>query len=548
MAWLGAVAGAYFAKKGADDANKQNAKGGWTDVTTTTSPSDQSAGYRNWAMQQAYSILNPNDPTPAWQKPYNNGSPGNRPGEGRARDGTPNPGGNPDPTVVYANGKTTIPKPTGKGGKNPADPLKPGKPGQSPGSGSGKWTGQSDQTRTVVDAAIQQAQKGNPLYGEAEGFISDTLAGKDRNGYRTETADMVRGMDDPDIRRLKDMLFQDVEGSRPRGGAGADDRKVHYGTVSSAYTSNPTYTPSPTEGPVGVVDDIKALLAGQGAPQNVKDAIARRNEEEWNKRIADKMGLYVGNGNMGSSNWTQALGDVNTTSARELGDSLAMADYNLYQHGLDLGTGYDTAYLDRNSREKIAAEDRAQSAANSSNAAGAAAAELRGRMDLARLDALQNAVGMGQRQNEFRTSAMGSLADLYSQDQRFALGATPDITGLGMRDWTAAGQLSLGADQNRNSYTVGKLNADAARAGVNATNQRLAFDKERYQHDVPFMDLSRYMDIINASDRGGTSRTFGQTPSGVGAINSGMAALGGASAGYNLGNSFQQTYNNGGKG
>lgn len=546
MAWLGAIAGAWVAKEGADKANAQNAKGGWTDVTTTTSPSDQSAGYRNWAMQQAYGILNPNDPTPAWKGPYNNGSPGNRPGEGPAGSGGPNPGGNPDPNVVYANGKTVIPKPTGKGGKggkNPTDPLKPGKPGQAP---DGKWTGQSDQTRTVVDAAVKQAQKGNPLYGEAEGFISDTLAGQDRNGYRTETADMVRGMDDPDIRRLKDMLFQDVEGSRPRGGgATGGGPKVHYGTVNSAYASNPTYTPSPTEGPVGVVDDIKALLAGQGAPQNVKDAIARRNEEEWNKRIADKMGLYVGNGNMGSSNWTQALGDVNTTSARELGDSLAMADYGLYQHGLDLGTGYDTAYLDRNSREKIASEDRAQSAANSSNAAGASAAALKGQMDLARLDALQNAVGMGQRQNEFRSSAMGSLADLFGQDQRFALGATPDITGLGMRDWTAAGQLSLGSDQNRNSFDIGKRNADAARAGVNATNQRLAFDQQRYQHDVPFMDLSRYMDIVNASDRGGTSRTFGQTPSGLGSINSGAAAVGGAAAGWSLGNAYQQTYGSG---
>ncbi len=547
MAWLAAIAGAYMSKKGADDANKQNAKGGWTDVTTQTSPSDQSAGYRNWAMQQAYGILNPADPTPAWKKPYNNGSPGNRPGEGPAGSGGPNPGGNPDSNVVYANGKTVIPKPTGKGGKggkNPTDPLKPGKPGQS--AGSGKWTGQSDQTRTVVDAAVKQAQKGNPLYGEAEGFISDTLAGQDRNGYRTETAGMVREMDDPDIRRLKDMLFADVEGSRPRGGAATGGGpKVHYGTVNSAYTSNPTYTPSPTEGPVGVVDDIKALLAGQGAPQNVKDAIARRNEEEWNKRIADKMGLYVGNGNMGSSNWTQALGDVNTTSARELGDSLAMADYGLYQHGLDLGTGYDTAYLDRNSREKIASEDRAQSAANSSNAAGASAAALKGQMDLARLDALQNAVGMGQRQNEFRSSAMGSLADLYGQDQRFALGATPDITGLGMRDWTAAGQLSLGSDQNRNQFDASKRSADAARAGVNATNQRLAFDQQRYQHDVPFMDLSRYLDIINASDRGGTSRTFGQTPSGLGSINSGAAAVGGAAAGWSLGNAYQQTYGSG---
>lgn len=168
-------------------------------------------------------------------------------------------------------------------------------------------------------------------------------------------------------------------------------------------------------------------------------------------------------------------------------------------------------------------------------------------MDLARLDALSGAVGMGQRQNEFKTSAMGSLADLYSQDQRFSLGATPDITGLGMRDWTAAGQLSLGADQNRNQFDIGKRNADAARAGVNAQNQRLSFDRQRWEHDVPFMDLSRYMDIINASDRGGSSRTFGQTPSGLGSINSGMAALGGAAAGWSLGNSFQQTYG-GGKG
>ncbi len=573
MAWAAALIGGWMAKEGADDANKQNAKGGWTDMTTENRPSDQSAGYRNWAMEKAYGILNPSDPTPAWKKPYNNGTPGNRPGAGGASGAGANGDTGPtDPAptgVLYgAQVPTAALKPGKKGKGGVAAPTKPGKAGKASSgtaaAGDGKWTGTSGNTSHIVDQAIAQADKGNKLYGEAEDYISGTLGGDDRNAYRTETAGMIRDMDDPDLKRLKDLLFTDYEGSRDdykgTGGRGGGTGPVIYRGTASTPGSGSTATggyrtqaardaAAAAEGPVGVVDDLQGILEGQGAPQAVKDIIAKRNEEEWNKRIAEKMGLYVGNGNMGSSNWTQALGDVNTISARELGDSLTTADYGLYQHGLDTGAAYDMAHLDRASRERMAAEDRAASAAASAGASGAAYGmaqlEAKNRMDLARLDALGSAVGMGQRQGEFKTSAMGSLADLYSQDQRFSLGATPDITGLGMRDWTAAGQLSLGSDQNRNSFDIGKRNADAARAGVNATNQRLAFDRERYQHDVPFMDLSRYMDIINSSDRGGSSRTYGQTPSGLGSINSGMAAVGGAAAGWSLGNSFQQTYGGG---
>lgn len=543
-AWIGALAGGVLSYMGAKEQNKAAGKGGWTDVTTESAPSKESAGYRDAAMRRAYDILNPGAPPPTYL------APGIGPqGTGfRVSDppASPTPTGNP----------VAAPQTGGKWRKGGMTVPKPSKPTTgTPAPKASAWNGSSPETQRAVEGALGQAEKGNRLYREAEDFISDTLGGQERNAYRSETADMLRGMDDADLRRFKDMLFEDVESGRP--GQGGTPPSFTYST--GGLNSLPGMAPgtgggsapaASREGPVGVVDDLKALLEGRGAPQAVKDAIARRNEEEWNKRIAEKQALYIGNNNLGSSNWTSALGDVNTTSARELGDSLSMADYGLWQHGLDVGSQYDTDTLNREAQERMNAADNATSLTGASMSAGASAAaqqaDIDARMKLARLDALQGAVGMGQRQNEFRAQGMGSLADLYSQDQRFALGATPDITGLGMRDWTAAGQLSLGSDQGRNQWGIGKMQADAARAGVNATNRRLAFDQERYQHDLPMMDLSRYMDIINAADRGGSTRQFGQTPSNGYTVNPGLAALGGAASGYSLGQSFRDAYGGGG--
>ena len=154
------------------------------------------------------------------------------------------------------------------------------------------------------------------------------------------------------------------------------------------------------------------------------------------------------------------------------------------------------------------------------------------------MEALGNAIGMGQNMQQFRASGMGSLAEGFSGDQRNALNASPDIATMGQSGWLNAGGLSLGSDQARNAWQGNANQLRSAQISGGLGRAQLAFDRERWAHDVPLNDVARYQSIVSAAyDPFSSQRDLGydrrnQSPS---YTNPAGAAISGAAAGYYLG-------------
>lgn len=598
-AWIAGVVGALGSAYGASQSNKASKGAGQVDMNTWQDPWAPSQNYRLDLMERAYQAINggtpsssagmgmknlpPNgplsdgaeaaNPWPRGTLPGPGGGSGynGRSGGGKGPRGTPVPGGgdgsgggvgggkNPDngpadngtqlySSYVPAKGGKSAGKGAGKGGGKAS--TTGGGVRQPGGAAAGKkFDGTSQETDMIQQELIKQAQQGNPLYGVAENYTSQTLKGVDQNGYRSEAADMYRNMDDADLDRYISELWEgNMPGSKGGGStgkgsgasaAGADDRKVNMNTVVGAYQNN-AYMNGSSGGPggmgmVGVQQDLRKILDGQGASKEVKDAISRRYKEEADKRLAGVMSTYVGSNMMGSTPWQQAVTGAENQSMQEMADSLAMADYELYGNALGLGTQYDIASQDRASQERAAAH-----AASSSS--GAHIAEMNQRERLARMGALQDAIGMQMGQSDRRAGGMAAIGADFGSNQQGALGQVGNVTGLRSRDWGLAGDFSLGRDAGKNTYINNQNSRDVGMAGVNAqrfsANAALNWDKERYYREAPLSDLGRYADILNAASAGGgTTREYGtdkrsQSPS---YTNVGAAAISGGMQGYTFG-------------
>jgi hypothetical protein len=87
------------------------------------------------------------------------------------------------------------------------------------------------------------------------------------------------------------------------------------------------------------------------------------------------------------------------------------------------------------------------------------------------------------------------LADLFGQDQRFSLAAIPELSGLDIRDLTAA----LGA---RLPYDQMGFQAAESAAGRRQSNSRFAAQR-------PWDEARMYLDLINSASVGGGSGSTG---------------------------------------
>lgn len=448
-------------KKAQEKAAKQ---GGRVDTTTTSTPWGPSTDHRTWIMDHGRNIV----------------------GGGQ---GAPTPAAG---TVVKGNPKA----------KNPKNRKDRVVGGAAPGE---QFNGNSAGTRQIQQAMIDQAQRGNPLYGEAEDYISGTLGGEDRNGYRTETADMLRGLSNDDLRRFTDELWEGNmpgSGGNQRNGQTASEARSRgygsgaYGTQAAALAAHQAQAASM----VGVRDDLRGILDGGDTPgaQAMRDRIRRQGEEAYAEMAKDLRLRSVGSGMYGGTPYQQAESSALARSSMGITDAIAAQDYATYNNALGLGTQYDISAQDR------AAQERAS--ANASASSGRAAeAGIASQERMARMGMLQNAIGMQLDTDKYRTSGMGSLADMFSQDQRHALSGVPDITGLGMRDWGAAGQFSLGADNARNDFTSSQNSRAVGMAGVGLGRQQLAFDRERFYD--PLARLGQYTDIVNGASGAYGTRT-----------------------------------------
>jgi len=369
------------------------------------------------------------------------------------------------------------------------------------GGGAGKpaapaFNGVSPETDQIRKSMIDKAEQGNPLYGEAEGFIGDTLGGTDRNAYRGETFDALRDVNDPDLDRYKEYLFSQLSGGGAGGFGGGGGAYYRGGGGGGAGGGG-------GEGPVGAAGYIKKMLDEEyGSNPFMDKAIAAALEDE---QRAFRQGVipglnseYAGSGRFGGGMYAQALAQAGGEQARQLANTSIAArsqDYDAWQARRMAALGYGTQ-IDLNAADNAAA----------SSAAGAGAGAQQAALDLERqqmlIGALGGAVGEGVGLRQFGLGGMGDLAKSFSADQQFALGSTPDITGLSMRDWDAAGGLSLGADENRNQYTLGMKDigarASAARQAQNLANRQFQFDVFRDERNSPLALTGGAGDIVNA--------------------------------------------------
>jgi hypothetical protein len=492
----------------ANKANQGNRNAGKVDLTTTNHSDPRSEPYRNYGASTAQSLLQGNLSAPG----YNAGGGGSaRPGGGGRRN-------------------------RGGGG----------------GASAPGFNGQSTQTaQAIADAQrVAAGMEHGPVTTAAQGYAADTLNGIDRNSYRGESADMLRGLDDPDLQRYKDMLFNSDTGLGGGGGGGG------YSGATSWVNPNTGRAVSTGGGgdyqsagdPTGSVAAIKSILAGEDAPgvAAMRASIKHSADDAYNDQLrqrrleASGSNMYGGSGQMADEAF--ATGRY----GQGLADAYAQQAYGLYGNALGLGTQYDM-----NLNDNATSQRNASLSASASGAAAAAALAQQGQ--LARLNALGNAVGMGVQQGQFRTSGMGSLAEGFSADLRAAAGDAGTTNALGQQGYLSAGGLSLGSDQARNSYISAQNQLRAAQ--ISGGNQRAAlnFDIYRYNREAPMSDLARYSDIINSMYGGygaGSQTTQGwdlrnQSPA---YVSPGGQAIAGGVAGYQLGNQIYNTYQGGGGG
>jgi hypothetical protein len=539
MNWGGLVGGLLGGVGSYAGAKESNKDAGKVDITHTNDPWAPSLPYRQTAMDEALAALRGGRPAAPSPAPPTGGASGLRNVSMAGKAPAPAPGVG----RVNKRGEFVPYKPTaaGAGSASPA-----AAPANSP-AGSGPWTGESTQTRKAFDALAARAEAGDPLYGAASDYQERLLSGdpeRDPNAYRGETADMLRDLDDPDLKRFKEMLFSQV-GSGGGRSSGAGLAQYGPGTrVNADGTAIGTRTPAGGDGtgPVGVVDDIQEILDGkyleEGNPhrQKLVDAATAQSGRALDDRLKQNRLRAAGSGMYGGTPYQNIEGRALTDYGKEVGEvtgAIEAADYNArmadVMQALGVGAGYDTAYLDRAASERM-------SNASLSASAGSAEAGRQTQLELARLGALSGAVGMGLDQGQFRASGMGALAGQYGGEQQGALGLVDEITGLPIRDWGAAGQLSLGSDSNRNQLAGINASRAVGMAGVGATNKRLDFDRERYAHEAPLNDIGRFMDIISsASGGGGTSREVGLDRRSASPSNIWGQTASGAAGGYALG-------------
>lgn len=523
-----AAAGAYGSSQSASAARNASRGAGQVDITHTADPGLGSAGARTDIYSRARDLaVNPTQTFDQWNQARGGGGAG---GGGAA--------GGKVPAGMRRNrqGKL-VPARGGAGGGGGGAPAAPA------------FNGVSAETDRVRNAMIARAEAGNPLYGTAEDYTSRTLGGDDQNAYRRETFDAMRDVGDPDLDRLKEYLFGQLQGGGgdglTSGSGGWTGRSVGGGGGGGGG-----------EGPVGAAAYIKAMLDEQyGENPFLDQSIADANDDAMRAFASQVIpGLnseYAGAGMFGSSMYQNALaqtGEAQTRGLAKESNARRAADYDSWQarrmNALGLGTEYDM-------NAENASASRAGSAASSASARDALDLQRQGML----LDSLGGAVGRGVDLREFGLGGMGALAGDFSSDQQFALGGVPEITGLGLRDWGAAGDLSLGADQNRSQFQLGREDIAARRASANQANrlaqQAFNFDVFRDERGFPMANMGGAADIIaRLTDPYATTREFGtdrRSQSPYLGSPTGEAIAGGLGAGL-TGYQLAQMYQRGGGG
>lgn len=132
---------------------------------------------------------------------------------------------------------------------------------------------------------------------------------------------------------------------------------------------------------------------------------------------------------------------------------------------------------------------------------------------LARMGALQGAIGQGIDFTEFGLAGQQGLAGLMSQDQNFGLSMIPELSGLDIRDLTAALDPRLALEGLYFQGQEGAAGRQDAMSMFNAQREmearRMGQANARYQQQRPWDEISMFMNLINSASAGGGSTTSG---------------------------------------
>lgn len=539
---VGAVAGGVSQnqanKKAQGAANAANKQAGLVDVTTTRRGDPRSDSYRDDGMLAAYNTLFGSDYRGGdGQQLRIQGDPNKRP--------APSADGVPAGYTKRPDGRVVAIVPAGKGGGGGK-----GKAGKSAAPAPAapaprKFDGMSGETDEVRRRMMEELPAQNAdMYGASEDFLTDTLAGEERNPYREEAAGAARAIaQDPRLERYLDVLEGNVGGGSSQKTSTArvklDKWASSYGGGSGASSVPGSGGGSIGRTATGTDVALRKLVAGED-PEGwaaMQDAISRKVNEGRAEQIRQLRASAVGSGFYGGSVYEDAMEGAIARGDQELADSLGAARFGAYQNALGLGTQYDLGMADMAARERM-------NAASASASAGAAGADIASREKLAMMGMWGDALGLGQQGRAASAGALGDLAGLTSADQRAAVEGV-NALGAGRRgDLGLAGDLSLGADANRRAYIGDQRNERVGMAGVNLGRSELGFAREQ-MYD-PLNRLGVYGGLLNTFYGGlGSETTQGRdmrsgAPAAFQPGSVAGAALSGAGLGGQIGMAFRR--------
>lgn len=531
MATIAAVVGGLATAYGAYSSNKANqaaqkgAKGaGQVDTTTTRTAAPGEQPYIDAGGQAAYNAL--------FGKPSGiYGNPNAAPAAGAA---APKSTGKAT-TWTDAHGQTVTRNAAGK--VVPYTGAAAGAGGGAAAAANTPFNGQSQETRDVQARTDALAGQNAGMYGAAENYSTDTLAGNSHNplmGQATDAANAIA--QDPGLADYESVLRGGIAGAGGGGGNGGS-----YGPTQTNFTGyyqgngqGGTVAPASYTSSTGVDAALRDMIAGKDAPGLAAQAAAIQDEVGRSRaeNIKQLRARAVGSGFYGGDIYQQLEEGAVAQGDQEMTNQLAAARFGAYQNAINEGVTYDSNMAD------VAARNASTSASSASSAASLAQ-----QGELARLGMWGDALKTGQTGRAGTASALGNLSSLYSNDQQAAAAGINTLGTSRRNDVEAAGQLSLGSDQARNTY-IG--NADQLRAAqISGGNQRAALQFQQQQFYDPLTRLAAYSNVLGGLYGGqGSETTKGtdtrsQSPPAY--INPYGAALTGAAVGGQIGTAYQNS-------
>lgn len=377
------------------------------------------------------------------------------------------------------------------------------------GSQPAAFNGQSGDTAAIIAQMRDRATQGSGYYGPAMGFTNDLMSGKTSgNPYADQAFNAMKGINsqsDPALARYQAMLFGDDAGGQGFGGSGG-------GGFNASYQSQP----GNNEGVTGAAAFIKGKL-GETYSENPQlqaelDMLQRRQNKNYQENVIPRINdQFTQNGMGGSSAWTGAMGNAEGQWSQAIADAQTQATYQDYKDWNDRQQGYSGQGAQYDENLINANTSRANAAMSANASAGNAGTAANAQMQIARMNALGNAVGMGLDMTKFGASGQAGLSGAYDQKQMAALGLVPSLSGMDVRDMSAAGQLSLGSDQARNTAQGNANQMRAANAANSNQRSALEWQKQMYSMEAPWQHAQDNANLINSYSQGGGTQNVSGT-------------------------------------